>query len=85
MYACSFHVQFINRNRQNSGDKKGRGLGNLSTVNSEIFARVYFRETSFVRSFVKIKSSLNDEISLSLTYEVKSCHGREFIRRKHVF
>ena len=37
------------------------------TVNSEIFARVYFRETSHKRSFVKIKSSRTGEIILSFT------------------
>ena len=37
------------------------------TVNSEIFARVYFRETSHRRSFVKIKSSRNGEIILPFT------------------
>ena len=37
------------------------------TVNPEIFARVYFREISHMRSFVKIKSSRNEEIILSFT------------------
>ena len=57
----------------------------LSTVNSEIFARVYCRETSHMRSFVKIKSSRNGLITLSLTDEGKSCHSREYLRRKYVF
>ena len=34
------------------------------TVNSEIFARVYLRETSHMRSFVKTKSSRNGEITV---------------------
>ena len=37
------------------------------TFNSQIFARVYIRETSHMRSFVKIKSSRNSEITLSFT------------------
>ena len=35
-----------------------------TTEKSEIFARVYFRETSHMRSFVKIKSSRNGEITV---------------------
>ena len=38
-----------------------------------------------MRSFVKIKSSRNGEITLSFTDEGKSCHRREFSRRKYVF
>ena len=37
------------------------------TVNSENFARVYFRETSHMRSFEKTKSSRNSEITLSFS------------------
>ena len=48
------------------------------TVNAEIFARVLFRETSHMRSFVKIKSSRNGEITLSSTDVYKSCLSREF-------
>ena len=57
----------------------------LYTVISKIFARVYFRETSHMRSFVKIKSSRIGEITLSFTDEGKSCHSREFLRRKYDF
>ena len=49
------------------------------TVNSEIFVRVYFRETSHMRSFVKIKASRNGEITLSFTDICKSCLSREFL------
>ena len=38
-----------------------------------------------MRSFIKIKSSRNGEITLSFTDEGKSCHGRDFLRRKYVF
>ena len=48
------------------------------TVNSEIFARVYFRETSHVRSFVKIKSSRNGEITLAFPDIGKAYHSPEF-------
>ena len=46
-----------------------------NTVNSEIFARVLF---SHMRSFVKIKSSLNGEIILSFTDVGNSCPSRDF-------
>ena len=49
------------------------------TVNSEIFARVLFRVTSHMRSFVKIKSSRNAEITQSFTDIGKSCPSREFL------
>ena len=49
------------------------------TVNSEIFARVYFRETSHMRSFVKLKHSQNVTITLSLTNILISCTSREFL------
>ena len=48
------------------------------TVNSEIFAGVYFRETSHMRSFVKIKSSRIGEITISFTNISKSRYCREF-------
>ena len=51
----------------------------ISTVNSEIFARVYFRETSHMRSFVKIGPSRNGEITMSFTDVGKSCPSREFL------
>ena len=38
----------------------------LGSVNSEIFARVLF--SKYMRSFVKIRPSRNDEITLSFTY-----------------
>ena len=37
----------------------------------------YFRETSHMRSFVKIKSSRNGEITLSFTDICKSCLSRK--------
>ena len=52
----------------------------LSTVTSEIFGRVVFS-----RSFMKIKSSPNGKITLSFTYEGKSCHSCKFLCRKYVF
>ena len=51
------------------------------TVNSEIFARVLFSR-NFMRSFVKIKSSRNWEITLSITDIGKSCSGREFLAQQ---
>ena len=50
-----------------------------NTVNSEIFARVYLRETSCMRSFAKIKPSRNSENSLSFADVGKSCQSREFL------
>ena len=52
----------------------------LLTVNSEIIARVYFRETSRMRSFAKIKPSRNREFTVIY-------HGPVaiFLRRKYVF
>ena len=50
----------------------------------EIFARVYFRETSHMRSFVKITYSRIGKITLSFTDEDKSCHSHEFKPRKYV-
>ena len=47
------------------------------TVNSEVFARVYFRETLRLRSFVKIKPSRNGQITLSFTDEGKPGPSRE--------
>ena len=46
----------------------------IITENSEIFARVLFS-----RSFVKIRSLQNCEISLSFTDIGKSCLSREFL------
>ena len=52
----------------------------ISTVNSEIFARVLFRETSHMRSFVKTKSSRIAKFStLSITDIGKSCPSREIL------
>ena len=50
----------------------------LDTVNSEIFARVCFRETSHMRSFVKKKSSRNGKITASFIDIGKSCCDREY-------
>ena len=49
------------------------------TVNSEIFARADFCETSHVRSFVKMKSSRNREITLSVTDIGKPCPSHEIL------
>ena len=49
-----------------------------TTVNSEIFARVYFRETSHRRSFVKLKPSRNGTITL-FTDILIPCTSREFL------
>ena len=43
------------------------------TVDSEMFARFYFRETSSMQSFVKIKCSQNGQIILSFSDIGKSC------------
>ena len=51
----------------------------LYTVNSEIFARLYFRETSHMRSFVNLKPSQNGKITLSLTDMRILCTCREFL------
>ena len=53
--------------------------GQVSTENSKIFARVLFRETSRMRSFVKIIPSRNAEITLSFTYVRQSWPCREFL------
>ena len=53
--------------------------GSSYTVNSEFFARVYFRETSHKRSFVKTKFSRNGEITLSITDIGKTCPSGEFL------
>ena len=57
------------------------GNGGINTVNSEIFARFYFRETSHMQSSVKIKLSQygDSEIILSFTNIGKSCPSRKFL------
>ena len=53
------------------------------TVNSEFFARVLFpRNFAYVRSFVKIKSSQKDEITLSTTDIGESYSSREIFQSK---
>ena len=54
----------------------------FNTVNSEIFARVYFRETSRMWSFAKIKPSWNGENTLSFADEGKSYQSRDFLTRQ---
>ena len=54
-------------------------MGYLITVNSEIFARVYFRKTSHLRSFVKINPSRIGEFTLFFTGIGKSHPCREFL------
>ena len=41
-----------------------------TTVNSEILQGLYFRVTSLIQSFMKIKPLQDDEITLSFTYFV---------------
>ena len=48
-----------------------RACGNPDTVDSEIFAMIYFRDTSRMQSFMKINPSQNGEITLSFTDEGK--------------
>ena len=55
------------------------------TVDSEIVEGFYFHKTSHMRSFVKIKSLRNGEITLLFTYIGKSGPCREFQRLKYVF
>ena len=58
----------------------------MITIDSEISRGFYFRETSHMRSFMKIKSSQIGEIILSFTDIGKSCHSRAFfLLRKYVF
>ena len=47
-------------------------------VNSEFSRGFYFRETSYVRSFVKIKFSRNGEITMSFTDIGESCPSHDF-------
>ena len=50
----------------------------LNTVNSDFFLQgFYFCETSHKGSFVKMKSSRNDEITLSFTDKGKLCPSRD--------
>ena len=44
-----------------------------------------FREDFILRSFVKIKSLLNRQITLSITDIGKSCHSHIFLHHKYVF
>ena len=50
-----------------TGPKKEQAALFQLTVNSEVFTRLYFRETSHMRNFVKIKLSRNGEITLLFT------------------
>ena len=52
----------------------------FDTVNSEISRGFYFRETSHMRSFVKMKTSRNGEITLSATDMGKSYPSSEIFR-----
>ena len=61
------------------GPKEQAALFQL-TVNSEVFAMFYFRETSYMQNFVKIKLSRNGEITLLFT-----CPSHKCLRRKYVF
>ena len=54
----------------------------MVTVNSEIFARFLFHETSQMRSFVKMKSSQIGEITLLFTDIGTSHPCREFSASK---
>ena len=53
--------------------------GWANTVNAEIAAKKYFRGTSHMWSFVKIKLSRNGEITLLFSDIGKSCPNREFL------
>ena len=53
--------------------------GHFFTVNTEIFGRFYFHETSHMRSFMKIEPLLNGKITMSFTDVGKSCPSREFL------
>ena len=53
-------------------------------VNSEIFARVYFRETLRTRSLVKIKPSRNGEITLSFTDVGKPGPSHGFLKTSQI-
>ena len=56
-----------------------------NTVNSEIFARVYFLETSHMRSFVKLNTSRNGKITLLFTDISFLCPSREFLMSQICF
>ena len=56
-----------------------------NTVDSQIFARVLFSRNFAYAKFREMKSSRNGEIIMLLTYIGKSCHSRDFLRRKYVF
>ena len=56
-----------------------------STVIRKVSQGFYFRETSHMRSFVKIKLARNVEIRLSITDEGNSCSGANLKRGKYVF
>ena len=49
------------------------------TVNRKFSPEFYFRETSHMRSFVKIKLSRYGEINLSFTDIGKSCPGQDVL------
>ena len=66
----SFHFNCTSLKIQLTGFRK-------YTVNSEIFERVYFRETSRVRSFAKIKPSRIGENTLSFSDVDNSVTSRE--------
>ena len=57
----------------------------LSTVNSEIFARILFSRNFAYAEFRENKPSQNSENSLSLSNEGKSYQGREFLPGKYAF
>ena len=56
--------------------------GAHGTVDSEISRGFYFRETSHMRNFVKIKSSRNGEITLSFTGISISCTSCNILTSK---
>ena len=58
---CCFFLRIFTR-----AQKEQAALFQL-TVNSEVFARFNFRETSHMQKFVKIKSLRNGEITLLFT------------------
>ena len=57
----------------------------VDTVNWKIFARVSFRKTLQMRSFVKIKLLRNGEITLLFTDAGKSCPSCDFLMSQICF
>ena len=78
-----FYQSSIAQHRCKEFSKTIKGL--LYTVNSNVCKGFLFRETSLMRSFVKIKPLRNGKITLSFTGVGKSCLSREFLSGQYVF